>query len=230
VTVSAVVITALLGMVAAAGIVAPVLSRRPLPALGAPQADDGPSLRRSTAPVVVILLVVLAAAVPLAVGALRHRTPEVPITGQLPEGGGLEFLEERVHDHPGDPAARLDLADAYLAEGRLGDAVDQYVALVAIDPRNADAHARLGAILYRTGRPGEALRAVDRALEIDPSYPEAWYERGVILLRGLNRPGTAAEAFRRYLEVAPFGAYREQARRLLDQAERSERLAAKGLG
>ena len=222
-------VTALLGVVATAGIVAPVLSGRPLPEMAATPADDGSTgaRRRSAVPVVLILLVVLAASVPLAVGALRSRDPGAPITGRQPDRAGLSFLEARVRDHPRDPAARLDLADAYLARRRIGDAVDQYVTLIDIDPRNADAHARLGAILYRTGRPEEALRAVDRALAIDPAYPGAWYERGLILLEGLDRPGPAAAAFARYLEVAPFGAYRSEARRL---AERAERLAEKPLG
>jgi hypothetical protein len=229
VTLPVALVTALLGIVAAAGIVAPVLSRRPLPPLDQPPPDDGSPARsrRSIAPASLILLVVLAASVPLAVGALGPRAGDQPLTGRAPGRAGLGFLEARVRDHPRDPAARLDLADAYLARGRVGDAVDQYAALIAIDPRNADAHVRLGTILYRSGRPEGALRAVDRALEIDPLYPEAWYARGVILLRGLDRPGPAAAALRRYLHVAPFGSYRVEARRLL---ERAERLASEGLG
>jgi tetratricopeptide (TPR) repeat protein len=232
VTVPVAVLTAVLGVVAAAGIVAPALSRRPLPEMAPIPTSDGEpeASRRSAAPVALILLVILAASVPLALGALQTRVAGEPITGLRPERAGLSFLEQRVVEHPRDPAARLDLADAYLARGRVGDAVEQYVALIEIDPRNADAHARLAAILYRTGRPEEALRAVDRALEIDPAYPEAWYERALILLRGLDRPGPAAAALRRYLDLAPFGAYRSEARRLLARAERSERLAEKPLG
>ena len=228
-TVPVAMLTAALGVLAAAGIVAPVFSRRPLPEMTPIPTNDGEAgaARRSAAPVALILLVVLAASVPLALGALQPRVAGEPITGRRPDRAGLSFLEQRVVEHPGDPAARLDLADGYLAVGRVGAAVDQYVALIEIEPRNADAHARLGAILYRTGRPEEALRAVDRALEIDPAYPEAWYERGLILLRGLDHPRPAAAAFRRYLDLAPFGAYRPDARRLLQEAER---LAVRGSG
>jgi hypothetical protein len=56
---------------------------------------------------------------------------------------------------------------------------------------------------------------VNRALELDPSYPEALYYRGVILLRGLDRSGAAEAALRAYLEGAPFGAHRDEARGLL---------------
>jgi cytochrome c-type biogenesis protein CcmH/NrfG len=224
-------VSLLLGVVAAAGILAPALSRRPLPAIevagpwAGAEANGGRA--RSAAASIMVLLVVVAAAVPLLVGAVEPRDPRMPITGRVPGPAPLSLLESRVRDHPEDPAARLDLADAYLVRGQTGNAVDQYLALVAIDPGSPDAHARLGLVLYRSGRPRAALDAVDRALEIDPSYPEALYERGVILLRGLDRPAPAASAFRSYLEEAPFGAHRAEVRDLLGQAER---LASKPLG
>jgi hypothetical protein len=45
------------------------------------------------------------------------------------------------------------------------------------------------------------------------------YFKGVILLRGLHRPSEAAGALRGYLEAAPFGSHRDQARDLLEQAD-----------
>ena len=222
---------ALLGVVAASGVLAPVLSRRPLPAveIGEPPGpvDSDGGRKWSAASVVLVLLVVLAVAVPLLAGTLTPREPGAPITGRVPGPPPLEFLERRVRDHPGDPAARLDLADAYLARGRVGEAVEEYLALVSIDPASPDAHARLGLVLLRAGRPEDALRAVDRALDIDPSHPEALFERGVILLRGLDRPAAGAASFHRYLEAAPFGSHRSEARALLRAADR---LAARGVG
>jgi tetratricopeptide (TPR) repeat protein len=230
-SVALVLVSALLGVVAAAGILAPAWSRRPLPAVQVPEpavaADANGGRGRSAAALIVVLLVLAAAAIPLLVGALEPRKAGAPITGRVPGPAPLSLLEQRVAEHPRDPAARLDLADAYLARGRIGDAVDQYLALARIDPGSPDAHARMGLVLYRAGRPREALEAVDRALEIDPVYPEALYERGVILLRGLGRPAPAAAAFRTYLEEAPFGAHRAEVGGLLREAER---LASEPLG
>lgn len=230
-SVALVLVSALLGAVAAAGILAPAWSRRPLPAVevaeppAAAEANGGRS--RTAAALVVVLLVLAAAAIPLLVGALEPREARAPITGRVPGPAPLSMLEDRVREHPRDPAARLDLADAYLARGRIADAVDQYLALARIDPDSPDAHARMGLVLYGAGRPREALEAVDRALEIDPAYPEALYERGVILLQGLGRPAPAASAFRTYLEEAPFGAHRAEVADLLQKAER---LASEPLG
>ena len=169
--------------------------------------------RHRALPLVVTLALVAAAVGPALAGAMADRVPGETITG----GGPAPFvaLEQRVRDHPRDPAARLDLAEAYLSRGDVEAAIEQYVAVLDVDPRNPEAHVRLGALLFRAGRPQEALGAVNRALELDRSYPEALYYRGLILLQGLDRPGPAEEALRAYLEVAPFGAYRDQARALL---------------
>lgn len=166
-------------------------------------------------PVIVLVALVAAAVGPALGGAMADRDPGAVLAGGSSGPGPLAALERRVTQHPRDLAARLDLAEAYLSRGEIGEAIEQYVAVLDIDPRSPEAHARLGALLFQAGRPREALHEVDRALELDPSYPEALYHRGVILLRGLNRPEAAARAFRAYLDAAPFGAYRDQARALL---------------
>ena len=161
--------------------------------------------------------VVVAATVALATGYVANRGMGDPITGDQNE---LAFFEQRVADHPNDVAARLDLAQRYL---EIGDtrAVQQYLAVLELDPDNAEANAKLGFLLYRAGRTEEGLRQVEIALETAPEYPEALYYRGVILLEGLDRPEEAAASLRDYLRVAPFGAYREDAEALLARAEQS---------
>jgi tetratricopeptide (TPR) repeat protein len=164
-------------------------------------------------PALLTVLVVTAVLIPALAGAVGDRAPGQVITGGLP----LSQLEDRVRRHPADPAARLDLAEAYLARGEVEAAIDQYVAVLDADPRNPEAHARLGALLFRAGRPRQALDAVNRALEIDPAYPEAMYLRGLILARGMDRPGPARAALEAYLDAAPFGAHVDEARDLLDE-------------
>jgi tetratricopeptide (TPR) repeat protein len=169
------------------------------------------------------LLTVVAGAVVVAVvgvvlaRAIQTRGPGESITGTTL--GGLAFFEDRVARHPGDVAARLDLAQRYLETGDAQSAVRQYVAILDLDPQNAEARAQLGFLVYQAGRAADGLAAVRQALEIDPTYPEALYFEGVILLKGLNRPADAAQALRAYLDAAPFGAHRDEVEQLLKEAE-----------
>jgi cytochrome c-type biogenesis protein CcmH/NrfG len=130
----------------------------------------------------------------------------------------VSFFETRVHDHPTDVAARLDLADAYLREGNVENAIAQYLEALKIDPDVPEARATLGFLLYRAGKAQDGLDQVNRALEVSPNDPEALYFKGVILLQGLHRPDEALTAFRAYLAAAPFGARRDEVHTLIATA------------
>jgi tetratricopeptide (TPR) repeat protein len=175
-------------------------------------------------PALVVGAVMVAIIVPLLAGAVGERDAGQPLTGSAVPGAAgdptsLEFFEQRVRDHPDDVAARLDLAQRYRDADLLDAAAAQYVASLDLDPDNAEGLANLGFLVYLGGEPAEGLASVERALELEPGYPEALYFQGVILLEGLDRPDEAASAFRAYLEAAPFGARRAEVEDLLARAE-----------
>jgi tetratricopeptide (TPR) repeat protein len=186
--------------------------------VGGPEAGSRWRSRR-TISLLVAAAVAAVAAVAL-VGAVHARSGDAAITGFGTQGDQdpLAFFEQRVRDHPNDVAARLDLGSRYLQAGNVPGAVTQYLAALELDPHNAEAHANLGWVLYQAGKPDEAMAAEDQALQADPGYAEALYFKGVILLKGLNRPRDAAEAFEAYLAAAPFGSLRDEVEQLLSQA------------
>lgn len=173
-------------------------------------------------------IAIVAAAIGLALFAtlrssLGERSQSLAFTGSgstreqpaSAEPDPLAYFESRVAADPRDTVARLDLADRYLDAGRVEDAIEQYLLVLEMEGSNVEARARLGFVLYRADRPRRGLRLVNQALQRDPQYPEALFFKGVILATSLERPRQAAEALRAYLQAAPFGAERQQARRLL---------------
>jgi cytochrome c-type biogenesis protein CcmH/NrfG len=166
-------------------------------------------------------LVVASTTFALLFGAVRSRAPDgIGVANSSAPAGpvDLAFFEERVQQHPSDVAARLDLAQRYLDAGDLGKASAQYLVALKLDPNNAEANTKIGYLLFLSGAPRDGLRAVEAALRTDPRYAEALFVKGLVLLKGLNRPGTAADALRAYLEAAPFGAARAEAEKLLQEA------------
>jgi cytochrome c-type biogenesis protein CcmI len=161
----------------------------------------------------------VAVVVLLAIGAARPRSSEESITGTQ-QGDPIAFFQGRVRQHPGDVAARLDLADRYLAAGNVEGAIAQYLSALKIDPENPEARATLGFLLYKAGKAKDGLGQVNQALRTAPQDPEALYFKGVILLDGVHQPDQAARAFEEYLGAAPFGARRTEVEDLLARARR----------
>lgn len=192
--------------------------RSPAEGNGAGAPERGGADRRRVLIGVLVGGLIVAAVVPILARSVGNRAPGQPITGGT-VGGALSFFQQRVAEHPNDVAARLDLAQRYLQAGDARSAVVQYLAALNLDPRNAEAQANLGFVLYAAGRAQDGLRAVEQALAADPNYPEALYFKGVILLRGLRRPAEAAVAFRAYLDAAPFGSHRSEVESLLREAQ-----------
>jgi len=196
--------------------------RSPAPGLGAQQAAS--SSRKAF--VLLSIAVVLAWAVPTLGSALGARTPGQPITGDLAQSSpspadALTAEEQQVAAHPDDIAARLALARAYSGAANITGAVRQYVAVLNRDPASPEANAQLGLVLSILGRSKSGLAHVERALVTDPTYPEALYIKGYILLRGLGRSRPAVAPLEEYLKVAPFGAERSSVKALLAAARAS---------
>ena len=163
---------------------------------------------------VLIALAFLAASVPLLMSD-PFRTPHVAAAPAEQEDP-IDFFAQRVRKSPNDVGPRLDLAAELLAAGNFQGAMTEYLSVLQLDPDNADAHARMGLLLFRGGLTEQALKSVERALASRPDLPEALYVKGLITMMGLKKPATAKRIFRHYLEVAPFGAYVDDVQRLLE--------------
>lgn len=92
------------------------------------------------------------------------------------EGGeparALTVLEPAAKAFPKDAGVQFALADLYQDAGRDADAERTLRQLLAVDPSNADVLNYLGYMLAVGGRQlDEAIRLVQRALDVDPGNP-----------------------------------------------------------
>lgn len=117
----------------------------------------------------------------------------------------------------------INLADAYAKDRKIDDAVKSYETAAKVDPAQAaSAYFNIGAVYTNAGRVDDANAAFDKCIAADPNRAEAYYQKGVNLLgkatlqgdKTIAPPGTA-EAFQKYLEVAPNGPNAQSAKDLL---------------
>ena len=104
---------------------------------------------------------------------------------------------------PGTPAERLSQAVQLDSQGKALEALKMYDAVLAEDPANVQALAYKGWLLKRAGLADEAQEALDKAVAIDPRYPDAHFFRGMLLFQDRNDPAGAVVEFRTFLDNNP---------------------------
>jgi tetratricopeptide (TPR) repeat protein len=116
-----------------------------------------------------------------------------------------------------------NLADAYNKAGKIDDSVKTYEIAAQTDPSSAaQSYFNIGAVLTNAGRADDAIAAFDKCIAADPNRADAYYQKGVNLIgkatlqgdKTVAPPGTA-EAFNKYLQLAPTGPYADVAKQML---------------
>jgi tetratricopeptide (TPR) repeat protein len=116
-----------------------------------------------------------------------------------------------------------NMADAENKSGKVDDAVKAYTQAIQLNPEGAAGYYyNIGAVLTNAGKIDDAIAAFDKCIAADPTRAEAYYQKGVNLigkatLQGdkMVAPAGTAEAFNKYLELAPTGPYADVAKQML---------------
>jgi tetratricopeptide (TPR) repeat protein len=128
-----------------------------------------------------------------------------------PTGGGgppapvmqiLSQLKARVARNPRDIGALVELGNLYFDASKFDQAVGYYKSALALDPTNPEVRNDEAAALHASGHDLDALREVDRVLAERPNFPQALFNRGIVL-GSMGRRSDAVLAYREFLKVAP---------------------------
>ena len=116
-----------------------------------------------------------------------------------------------------------NLAEVYAKSGKIDDAVATYNKAAQLDPAHAGQYNfNIGAVLTNAGKVDDAIVAFDKVIAADPNKADAYYWKGVNMigkatLKGdkMVAPDGTAEAFNKYLELAPSGTYAQPEKDML---------------
>ena len=165
----------------------------------------------------------------VAVLSLQERTPAGEATDgvvtEVLEGGGganlasvsLDEMEAVVAQNPDIPGMRIALADRYVEEGNYSKALEHYMVVLNLEPENPEALARVGWLTFLSGEPSLAAPFVERALVIDPDFPQAYWFLANIRMEIGDALG-AVEPLQRLLAYELPVEIRAQAEALLEEA------------
>ena len=139
----------------------------------------------------------------------------------------IRQLDTLIARNPDDVTSRLLLAQYLEADNNLPGALQQYDAILKIQPMNAVAEAQEARVLYLTSESGTASQAayldglaradLDKAILLDPQYPDAHFFRAIVLAYEYQDYQGAQDDLQHYLVLAPNGQFAGQVRSLLAQ-------------
>ena len=184
------------------------------PARRAAENQPVPRRQRTLAISLVVAFVIVALAGMSVVLFAGGRSPGQPVTGSV----------------PGDTVVgnRVDEALALETDGKAVEALKLYDEILANEPDNAEALAYRGWLLKRAGLPDQALESLDRAVAVDPTFADAHFFRGMVLLQDRDDPAAAVVEFQAFLANNPPPDFVDAVGEVLAQAQAAAAAKANG--
>jgi tetratricopeptide (TPR) repeat protein len=172
---------------------------------------------------------VLVFGIGIGAGIVRYTTPEPPSAAPMAGSRPLAPMEGAPPAAPGGGPPRaitpemlqgmLQAARASLFEGRYGEAIAAYQAILKRDPKNVDAMTHLGLIVAIGGHADPALETFDKALSLDPNYAPALLYRGQVLYESKQDAAGAIKSWEKFLALTPAGEDRDRIVKLIAEAK-----------
>jgi tetratricopeptide (TPR) repeat protein len=111
---------------------------------------------------------------------------------------------ETITGNSADSAASLlQEAQQETAKGSVADAVKTYDKVLRIDANNVQAMTYRGWLLHLAGLSDDGLRSIERAIALQPTYPDAHFFKGYILLNTKQDANGAVTEFHAFLDNNP---------------------------
>jgi cytochrome c-type biogenesis protein CcmH/NrfG len=155
--------------------------------------------------------------------AVGQRHPGQQITGDAQSGGTtttaspasvVAAAKAAASAQPKSYDARISYARSLLSAGVYSAAVQEYIVAAKLDPTQAEPLAYTGwltALFARSETNSStkkslldaASTSLDRAISVDPTYPDAYVFKGLLLTQIENQQCNGAVAFEQFLATAP---------------------------
>jgi len=106
----------------------------------------------------------------------------------------IASLEKATQENPKDGAAWIQLGHAYFDSGQAKKAIAAYTKALELQPGDLNVMTDLGVMYHQDKQHQKAIDMFDQVLKINAEHEQARFNKGVVLLTGLNdRKGAIAE-------------------------------------
>jgi len=128
----------------------------------------------------------------------------------------VEYLEKVLQSNPADLNLKLLTAQEALQGGMLDKGLELLKGIDDSSIKDPAVFYNVAVLLRNAQKPEEAIVYLTKAITVDPSYVDGYFQRGLAYL-GLQKTPEAKADFQKVLELAPTGAQAETAKKALQQ-------------
>ncbi len=134
--------------------------------------------------------------------------------GENNRGKAIEALRQVEVLDPADLDNRVLVASILLEDGRIDEGQKSLDALPPGAVRDPAVYVNVGILFMNRSNPAQAQIYFTKAIELDPSQADAYYYRGLTLMKAKKNAEARAD-FKKYLELAPQGNESREVRDIL---------------
>jgi tetratricopeptide (TPR) repeat protein len=170
-----------------------------------------------------LIVGLLAIAVLFSAYANRNRpvvldaAPAMAENAKLPDGhppveaaSRIQSLEELTRKDPGNAGYRTQIGNAYYDMGQFQKAAEAYQESLNLRPNDPGVETDLGTCYHYIGQSDRALEILEKVLKYSPSFPQALFNKGIVLLDGKKDAKGAIAAWEELLRANPGFPKREE--------------------
>jgi tetratricopeptide (TPR) repeat protein len=112
-------------------------------------------------------------------------------------------LEAEVTANPDNFQAWRQLGNQYYDHNQPEKAIAAYTKTLELHSGDANILTDLGVMYRRTKQPQKAIESFDKAIQMDPAHEPARFNKGIVLLHDLDKPGEAIASWEELLKINP---------------------------
>ncbi len=158
-----------------------------------------------------VYLYVAAALIIGFLGGVMYSAYRAPATDARQEAGhqheaAIAALEKAAQDNPTDGQAWVELGHAYFDTGQAKQAIAAYNKALELLPGDLNVMTDLGVMYHQDNQHQKAVELFDQVLHSNPEHEQARFNKGVVLLTGLNDPKAALAEWKILVRYHPMAA------------------------
>ncbi len=118
----------------------------------------------------------------------------------------IASLEQATKDNPDNNQAWVELGHAYFDTGQAQKAIAAYTQALTLMPGDLNVMTDLGVMYHQNKQHQKAIELFDQVLKTDPQHEQARFNKGVVLLTGINDHDAALAEWKTLLKYHPMAA------------------------